>query len=177
MCELPHTYAARIYAGIGANRPHPRFGDPVNTLSSALQVLSQRYPIAVCKLSGWFDSSPVPVSRQGWFTNAVVELDTRLQPDALLGALHEVEATFGRRRKERNESRTIDLDLVDYRGQRHGRPDQPGLVLPHPRAAQRRFVLYPLRDVAPRWRHPITGQGIDELIAGLPADQIVRRLA
>jgi 2-amino-4-hydroxy-6-hydroxymethyldihydropteridine diphosphokinase len=76
-------------------------------------------------------------------------------------------------RRERNEPRVLDLDLLDYDGlvQQDGRA-----VLPHPRLHERAFVLLPLRDVAPHWRHPVRGRGIDELIAALPPGQRVERL-
>ena len=87
----------------------------------------------------------------------------------MLARLHELEATFGRRRGQRNAARTLDLDLLDYRGRISEPGERP--ELPHPRLAGRAFVLLPLAEVAPGWRHPVSGQRIEALIADLPLDQ------
>jgi 2-amino-4-hydroxy-6-hydroxymethyldihydropteridine diphosphokinase len=87
--------------------------------------------------------------------------------------LHETETAFGRIRSTRNAPRTLDLDLLDYDGLVQDGPPR----LPHPRIAERGFVLVPLAEVAPHWRHPVTGEGIQNLIAALPvADRAPARL-
>ncbi|MBS0527546.1 MAG: 2-amino-4-hydroxy-6-hydroxymethyldihydropteridine diphosphokinase, partial [Proteobacteria bacterium] len=86
-----------------------------------------------------------------------------------------VEAEFGRRRTVPNAARPIDLDLLDYRGEIA--PAGPGrATLPHPRMTGRAFVLLPLADLAPDWRHPVTGQPIGDLLAALPPDQRAERI-
>jgi len=98
---------------------------------------------------------------------------TGLAPAALLELLHRVERRFGRERRDRNEPRVLDLDLLDY----DGLVEQGGAtVLPHPRLHERAFVLLPLRDVAPHWRHPILGRTVDELVAALAPGQRVERM-
>ena len=87
--------------------------------------------------------------------------------------LHGVETDFGRLRSAANAARTLDLDLLDYDGRVLAGPQ---LTLPHPRMATRSFVLVPLRDVAPGWRHPVTGQGLAELLAALPDRDIPKKL-
>jgi 2-amino-4-hydroxy-6-hydroxymethyldihydropteridine diphosphokinase len=104
-----------------------------------------------------------------------VRLETALDAVALLAHLHALELEFGRVRGMRNAARTLDLDLVDYDGQRR-MPPQPAPALPHPRMDARAFVLLPLAEIAPAWRHPQSGVGVAELIAGLPADAICRPL-
>jgi 2-amino-4-hydroxy-6-hydroxymethyldihydropteridine diphosphokinase len=89
-----------------------------------------------------------------------------------LALLHQVEARIGRERRTRNEPRAVDLDILDYDGL--VRADAP--MLPHPRMQARGFVLLPLRDVAPGWRHPVSGAGLAELIAALPADQHTEKM-
>lgn len=104
------------------------------------------------------------------YVNAAVAIETILDPQALLSRLHAIERRFGRERGEdRNQSRTLDLDIIDYGGRRIATKD---LSLPHPRAARRAFVLLPLQEVAPDWADPASGQGIDALILGLPDSDV-----
>ena len=109
-----------------------------------------------------------------WITlNAVAVVQTRLQPVELLMVLHGVETAMGRLRSAPNAPRTLDLDLLDYEGRVLSGSE---LALPHPRIAARSFVLVPLQDVAPDWRHPVTGQGVPELLAALPDRDTPKRL-
>ena len=165
-----------VFVGMGANLDHPVYGRPAATLTTALGALEQAGAGTVRKLSGWFESAPVPRSDQNWYVNAVAQIDTKLPPRELLDLLHNVEAEFGRIRCGRNEARLIDLDLIDYGGLVRHDEGANAMQLPHPRCCERRFVLYPLRDIAPRWRHPASGVAIDHLISRLPASQIVRRV-
>ena len=162
-----------VLIGLGANLSHPRHGGPRATLEVALARLGAP-EVQVLARSRWYRSAPVPASDQPWFVNGVAALETTLEPAALLARLHELEATFGRRRGERNAARTLDLDLLDYRGRISEPGEQP--ELPHPRLAGRAFVLLPLAEVAPSWRHPVSGRRLDALIAELPADQRVEPL-
>jgi len=163
-----------ILLGLGANLPSASYGQPEATLAAALAALAAD-GVAVQRLSPWYRSAPVPAADdQPWYINGVAAVTTRLAPAQLLALLHRVEQRFGRVRRRRNEPRVLDLDLLDYDGlvQPEG-----GAVLPHPRLHERGFVLLPLRDVAPGWRHPTLGRGVDELIAALPPGQQVERLA
>ena len=157
-----------ILIGLGANLEHPHYGGPRATLEAALTRL-EGPGLRIPARSRWYRSAPVPASDQPWFVNGVAALDTTLQPAALLARLHALEADFGRRRGRRNAARTLDLDLLDYRGQVSPPGAQP--ELPHPRLAGRAFVLLPLAEVAPGWRHPVSGLGLGALIPALPADQ------
>lgn len=154
---------------------HEPYGTPRQTLEAALAELGRR-GVRLVRLSPWYRTAPVPASDQPWFVNAVAEVATGLPADALLAELHAVEAAFGRVRTVPNAARAIDLDLLDYRG--ITAPGGPGrATLPHPRLAGRAFVLRPLADLAPEWRHPVTGQPISTLIAALPPDQAAEREA
>jgi 2-amino-4-hydroxy-6-hydroxymethyldihydropteridine diphosphokinase len=120
------------------------------------------------------------------YVNAAAAVETELPPEAALAALHAIEAEQGRERIVRWGARTLDLDLLALGGL--VRPDEAGwrgwaglpsgrqpsaapgaLVLPHPRLQDRGFVLLPLLEVAPDWRHPLLGQSVVELAAALPA--------
>jgi 2-amino-4-hydroxy-6-hydroxymethyldihydropteridine diphosphokinase len=164
-----------IFLGAGANLPHERYGSPRQTLEAALAALGGR-GARLLRISPWYRTAPVPASDQPWFVNAVAEVDSALAPDALLAELHAVEAAFGRARTVPNAARPIDLDLLDYRGETAaGGPGQA--TLPHPRMAGRAFVLRPLADLAPDWRHPVTGQPIAALLRALPPDQPAERIS
>jgi 2-amino-4-hydroxy-6-hydroxymethyldihydropteridine diphosphokinase len=163
-----------IFIGVGANLTHERYGTPQQTLEAALEELRNR-GMQTLRLSGWYRTAPVPLSDQPWYVNAVAEVASDLPADALLAELHAVEAEFGRRRTVPNAARPIDLDLLDYHGEiAAGGPGRA--ILPHPRMIGRAFVLRPLADLAPDWRHPVTGQAIRELLAALPPDQRVERI-
>jgi 2-amino-4-hydroxy-6-hydroxymethyldihydropteridine diphosphokinase len=132
----------------------------------------ERPNIAVLAASPLYETAAVGTARQPPYVNAVALLDTSLSPDALLRVLKEIERRSGRRGGRPWGTRSLDIDIVDYRGLvRHwhgGHPDfaragpRP-LVLPHPLAHQRPFVLKPLLDIAPGWRHPALGQSAREL--------------
>ena len=159
-----------ILIALGANLDHPRYGPPRATLEAALDALQDR-GVAVLARSRWYRSAPVPPADQPWFVNAVASVETGLTPAKLLALLHEVEAEFGRTRLRRNEARVLDLDLLAY----HRRVSAPGErpVLPHPRLAERAFVVLPLAELAPDWRHPVSGMSASELAQSLdPAEAV-----
>jgi 2-amino-4-hydroxy-6-hydroxymethyldihydropteridine diphosphokinase len=164
----------RVYIGLGANLEHPLYGPPTETLKAALAALEAR-GVGILRVSPWYRSMPVPASDQPWYVNAVAEVATALPADRLLAELHAVELAFGRERTVANAARAIDLDLLDYCGKTA--PGGPGrAILPHPRMAGRAFVLRPLADLAPDWRHPITGASVQALLSTLPTDQVTERL-
>jgi 2-amino-4-hydroxy-6-hydroxymethyldihydropteridine diphosphokinase len=111
-------------------------------------------------VSRWWRSSAWPDPADPPFLNGVVLARTDLEPEAALEALHRIEAAFGRNRKAPNAPRTLDLDLIAL-----GRTvlEGPPLVLPHPRAAERLFVMGPLAEIAPGWVHPVSGETAEKL--------------
>lgn len=114
--------------------------------------------------SKWYWSAPIPPSSQSLYINGVCAVETDIPPDRLLLQLHAIEARFGRVRTHPGAARVLDLDLLDCGGRilRLG----GGLVLPHPRLHRRAFVLRPLADIAPGWRHPVLGLTAEALLAG-----------
>lgn len=165
-----------IYIGLGANLDHPRHGWPRRTLRRALSHLAD-VGVKPVRVSRWYRSSPVPASDQPWFVNAVAEVRTGLAPDATLAALHRVEDAFGRTRGERDAARWIDLDLLDYNGVIKLNNNNGLSNLPHLRLQDRAFVLLPLADLAPTWRHPVSRQLITTMIARLPSGQRILPLS
>ena len=149
---------------IGANLPSAA-GTARETCVAAVAALADR-GLAVVRRSRWFESPPDPPSDQPWYVNGVVAVTTDLSPEALLAVLQAIESGFGRVRGARNAARTLDLDLIDYDGLVRPGPEAP--VLPHPRMDRRAFVLYPLADIAPNWRHPRSGIALTDLIKALP---------
>jgi 2-amino-4-hydroxy-6-hydroxymethyldihydropteridine diphosphokinase len=128
------------------------------TVQAALDAAAARLPGAgfeIVRISRWWRSAAWPDSSDPPFLNGVVLARTSLEPAAALAALHGLEADFGRRRGDPNAPRTLDLDLIA-----HGRTvlAGPPVALPHPRAAERLFVMGPLAEIAPDWRHPVTGE-------------------
>lgn len=164
--------SAMIAVGIGSNIAVRPFRTPAETARAGLAALAAPDLRVLC-CSPWYRSEPVPPSDQPWFANAVALVATALDPAALLARLLAHEAAFGRERGERNAPRTLDLDLLDYDGRV---VDSTVLTLPHPRLDQRRFVLAPLCDLAPAWRHPVLGLTAAALLARLPPGQPVERL-
>ena len=161
-----------ILIGIGGNLTSAQFGPPRQTLAAALAALETE-DVRIIARSAWYRTEPIPPSDQPWFNNAVASLATALPAPDLLAVMQRVETRFGRVRGERNAARVLDLDLLDYRGQAI---ETAALVLPHPRLHKRRFVLMPLAEIAPAWRHPLLGLTAEQLLAGLVTNQLIERL-
>jgi 2-amino-4-hydroxy-6-hydroxymethyldihydropteridine diphosphokinase len=164
---------APILIGLGANLPSP-VGPPKATLEAALARFEE-HGLSLVARSSWLLTTPVPASDQPLFVNGVAQVATRLSPLDLLAALLAIERSFGRERGVANAARTLDLDLLAY-----GRlvMASPALTLPHPRMTDRLFVMAPLAELAPDWRHPVSGLRADALLevcrAAAGADRVSR---
>ncbi|WP_020593366.1 2-amino-4-hydroxy-6-hydroxymethyldihydropteridine diphosphokinase [Kiloniella laminariae] len=157
-----------IIIALGANLESPEYGLPLQTCLSALSRLEE-LGLGIVKTSRWLKTAPVPVSDQPWYVNGVAAVETDLAPAALLALLHQVEEEFGRVRTVTNAPRVIDLDLIAYH-EVISSPDEH-LVIPHPRMQERAFVLLPLLDLDPEWKHPLLNKTARELSQVLPDDQ------
>lgn len=166
-----------ILIAFGANLPHPVHGEPQKIFSIAfarLQVLGLR----VGRISSHYRSAPWPPSDQPWYVNGVALVDAPQTWDAgrVLSCLHQVEEEMGRVRAQANAARVLDLDLLDFEEQiAQGEDAWP--VLPHPRLQDRAFVLLPLQEILPAWRHPVTGETLAAMIGALGDDQVAEIIA
>jgi 2-amino-4-hydroxy-6-hydroxymethyldihydropteridine diphosphokinase len=138
-------------------------GDPAATLRAALANLRDN-GVTPIDISAFYRTPAWPDPRDPEFVNAIARVETELSPKELIAQLHKTEAAFGRVRKEKNAPRSLDLDILDY----DGRVEQGLPVLPHPRMASRAFVLVPLHDIAPDWRHPVSGMTPGEMLQSIP---------
>ncbi len=159
-----------ILISVGSNLSGP-FGRPLASCRLAVAAISLLPSMHLLGVSGFYLTEPVPKSMQPDYVNCCAAFamgpgaSLGCLPEQLLGALHDIEARAGRVRAEPNASRTLDLDIIAIGDLVRRAPDP---VLPHPRAHLRRFVLEPLREVAPDFRHSVLGLGIDAMLARLP---------
>jgi 2-amino-4-hydroxy-6-hydroxymethyldihydropteridine diphosphokinase len=146
---------ARVALALGSN-----LGDREAHLRGALQALAPVFPHL--SVSSFYETDPVDVpAAQPMFLNAAATGESELSARAVLDALLAVERQFGRERPYTHAPRTIDLDLILYGD---SVIDTPGLMVPHPRFRERRFVLQPLAEIAADWVDPVTGKTIRELL-------------
>ncbi|MFC7050270.1 2-amino-4-hydroxy-6-hydroxymethyldihydropteridine diphosphokinase [Emcibacter nanhaiensis] len=174
-----------ILIGFGGNLPSPEHGAPENNIRAAIEIL-EAHGVELDRLSAFYETEPVPVSDQPWYVNAVASVTTALGAGELLELLHTIEQDLGRVRNRRWEARLIDLDLLAYDDlvlpspeswAEAGKMDPPTEpVVPHPRMHLRAFVLDPLMDIAPDWRHPVFGRTARELRSELEDPGRIRKL-
>ncbi len=151
--ELNLQKRTTAYIGLGSN-----LGDGLKTLQNAWKEIGQTEQISVVALSAPYLSAPVGMESSNWFTNAVGQVATSLDPLTLLDHLLDIESRFGRRRDKDvsgYQDRSLDLDII-YFSQMVTKSQR--LVLPHPYLAQRLFVLEPLAEIAPLYCDPADGQ-------------------
>jgi 2-amino-4-hydroxy-6-hydroxymethyldihydropteridine diphosphokinase len=156
-----------VYLGLGSNQ-----GDRPAHLRGALRALAALPGTQVQAVSALYESAPWGVTDQPPFLNAVAAITTALAPADLLQAVKRIERAAGRRAGRRWGPRPLDIDLLLYDDQR---VDTPDLTIPHPRLAERRFVLAPLQDLRPDWQDA-AGRPLAALLAAV-ADQPVTRVA
>jgi 2-amino-4-hydroxy-6-hydroxymethyldihydropteridine diphosphokinase len=160
-----------VYLSLGSN-----LGDRAGNIARAIALLDER-SVRVMRRSSLYETEPMDVRDGGWFLNCAVEAKTELPPAELMKALLEIERSLGRERLAHGatgpkESRTIDIDILLYGS---SAVHAPQIKIPHPRMAERRFVLVPLAEIAPQARHPVRAQTIGELLAATTDRSVVRR--
>lgn len=164
--------ADRAIVAIGANLPRADGSGPLATCRWAVGRLAAIPGLRLRAVSSWWQSAPIPPDPESPpFVNGAALLEGKIAPEALLAALHAIEAEAGRARPRPNAPRVLDLDLIDLGGRvRQGAPP----LLPHPRAHLRAFVLRPLIEIAPGWVHPVLGEGAEALLRRLEPQEIRR---
>ncbi len=163
-------------------------GTPLETLTFSLRLIETE-SFQIRKMSSWYQTPAFPINSGPDYINAICVVDSTIPPKDVLIALHNVEMQLARTRERRWGPRTCDIDIIDFAREIH--PDlgtyslwrdlplveqktraPETLILPHPRAHERAFVLVPLREVVPDWVHPVSGETIDQLIAQLPPEDV-----
>ncbi|MGH9803583.1 MAG: 2-amino-4-hydroxy-6-hydroxymethyldihydropteridine diphosphokinase [Candidatus Acidiferrales bacterium] len=157
------------YLSLGSN-----LGDRVAHIERALALLEES-GVRVRRRSGFYETEPAGMPSQRWFVNSVVEAETELMPLGLLRLLKRIERQLGRSGPSgiAPAARQIDIDILIFGSSRVRLPE---LVIPHPRLPERRFVLEPLRELAPDWRHPESKLTAAEMLSQLSDHYAVRRL-
>ena len=154
-----------VYIGVGSN-----LGDRVGNCRRAVEAIVADGRNRIVQCSPLYQTEPVGKKEQGWFINGVLAVETSMEPGELLAFLLAAEKMMGRVRRERWGSRVIDLDILIF-GQKV--INESALQIPHPRLHERRFVLVPLRDIAPDLVHPLLGKTISQILAELPGEEKV----
>ena len=155
-----------IYLGIGSNL-HSSFGNRLDNINQSILLLKQR-KIKVIKKSSFYESFSYPNKKNPKFLNIVIEIKTSLKPKDLMKTLLDVEKKLERKREKKNDPRTCDIDIIDYKSESINLKFQNfELNIPHKSLNERDFVLYPLKEICPNWSHPLSKISIDLLIKNL----------
>jgi dihydroneopterin aldolase/2-amino-4-hydroxy-6-hydroxymethyldihydropteridine diphosphokinase len=154
---LQHRSTKEGYLGLGSN-----LGDRHKLLRDAIRALNSNAHIKVVKKSAFHDTAPVGNLDQGRFLNAVIKIETVLEPEVLLETVLEIEKNLGRERREHWGPRTIDIDILAIDDLVYV---SPSLSIPHPLMHEREFVLRPLQEIAPDFRHPVFGMTVVDMLS------------
>jgi len=154
------------YLSLGSN-----MGDRAANIASAIAALRAR-GLRVTQESALYETEPVEFLDQPWFLNSAIEVETELKPEQLMAVLLEIERAMGRERRVPKGPRLIDMDILLYGAEV---VNEPGLEIPHPRMAERKFVLVPLAEIAGEAIHPVSLLTIAEMLDATADQSEVRK--
>lgn len=157
----------KVYLSLGSN-----LGDCPENLRAAIAALAVA-SVRVTKVSAFYETEPVDLREQPWFLNCVVEASTEIPALALMRELRQIEMRMGSKKLVAKGPRLIDMDILLYGDETM---DTPELQVPHPRMAQRRFVLVPLAEIAPAVTHASWGGTVAELLLKTADRSIVKKV-
>ena len=156
-----------ILLGLGSNLSSS-FGDRFQNIDLAVSAL-EGYGIQLKRKSSYYESLSYPNKKSPKFINIVIEIETHLPPEDLASVLIFIEESLERKRKKKNDPRTCDIDIIDYKGQIIDfKYKDLDFIVPHTKLIYRNFILYPLQEILPDWKHPKTKELISVLIEKLP---------
>tara|TARA_B100000780_G_C21067957_1_gene429565 strand:+ start:297 stop:818 length:522 start_codon:yes stop_codon:yes gene_type:complete len=151
-----------IYLNIGTNL-ESTFGNKFQTINQTIKYLTLEH-VSIVKVSNFFETPSYPDKDNPKFINISLEVNFDSKPIILMEKISIIEKKMGRIKKIINEPRVCDIDIIDFMGIK---VKSPKLILPHPRAHIRNFVLLPLKEICPNWIHPVFNKKIDNLISNL----------
>ena len=160
-----------IFLGIGSNL-HSSFGDRFENINLAIDYL-KRKNIKLIKKSSFYETLSYPNKNDPKFINVIISIETTLLPEELMTNLLDIEKKLERKREKKNQPRTCDIDIIDYKGKIiELKSSNLNITIPHKYMTERNFVLYPLKEICPNWTHPLTKKNIDILIKDLKTSNI-----
>ena len=155
-----------IFLGLGSNLPS-KYGDKFTNINLAISSLDA-YGIKVIKRSSFYKTPSYPNRENPKFINVVILVETNLPPIDLMSVLTFIEEKLERKRVKKNDPRTCDIDIIDYNSQiLNLKYNNLDFTVPHKELTSRNFVLFPLREISPMWKHPKTKETINNLIQKL----------
>ena len=151
-----------IFLGVGSNL-ESKFGNRFSNINKTIEFFSYE-SIKIKKISNFYETPSYPNKNNPKFINIVIEVDFKFNPKDLLKKILIIEKKMERTRAVKNQPRTCDVDIIDFNGKVL---NEKNIILPHPKAHERNFVLFPLKEICPMWIHPIMNKKVDVLIKKL----------
>ena len=152
-----------IFLALGSNLSSS-FGDRFENINLAVSLLDG-YDIKIIKKSNFYETYSYPIKENPKFINIVVSVKTHLSPEDLMSVLFFIEKKLERKRDKKNDPRTCDIDIIDYNSQiLNLRYNNLNLTVPHKKLTTRNFVLFPLKEISPSWKHPKTKEIINVIL-------------